>query len=135
MGNISLVRMAEAAGLGKIGKNGLIFNSTYGPRLMMGGIVTTAPLPSLSWPGKDEVGCPKECFVCQDICPAGAIGRDGRVNRPACTRHSMQSPLLSLMMKSKEFNAEELSTVFNTAGVDGNSMYKCLKCISECPEL
>lgn len=135
MGNTSLVRMAETCGLGKIGKNGLIFHSVYGPRLMLGGIVTTASLPTLSWPEKDECGCPEDCFVCQDICPAGAIDRKGKVNRPACTKHSMQSPLLSLMLKSKVFAGEDLSTIFNTANVDGNAMYKCVKCISDCPKL
>ncbi len=44
-GYMSLVKMAEAVGIGKVGKNGLLFNSKYGPRLMLGGIVTTASLP------------------------------------------------------------------------------------------
>ena len=41
-GYMSLVKMAEAVGIGKVGKNGLLFNSKYGPRLLLGGIVTTA---------------------------------------------------------------------------------------------
>jgi epoxyqueuosine reductase QueG len=125
--------MAEAVGLGKIGKNGLLFNSVYGPRLMLGGIVTTASLPTLTWPEKDESGCPEDCFICQDICPAKAIDRKGKVDRPACGKHSMQSPLLSFLLKSKEIRVEDISTVFNTAGVDGNSMYTCTKCVSDCP--
>lgn len=134
MGNISLVRMAETTGLGKIGKNGLIFHSEYGPRLMLGGIVTTASLPTLTWPERDDSGCPEDCFVCQDICPAGAIDRIGKVDRPACAKHSMQTPLLSFMLKSKEFSVEDISSIFNTASVDGNAMYTCTKCISDCPK-
>jgi epoxyqueuosine reductase QueG len=65
-GYMSLVRMGEAVGIGKIGKNGLLFNSQYGPRLLLGGIVTTASLPAMAWPERDEKGCPEDCFVCQD---------------------------------------------------------------------
>ena len=33
-GNLSLVKMAEAVGIGKTGKNSLLFNAKYGPRLI-----------------------------------------------------------------------------------------------------
>ncbi len=134
MGNMSLVQAAETTGIGKIGKNGLIFHSLYGPRLMLGGIVTTASLPTLTWPKKNDTGCPEDCCVCQDICPANAIDKTGKVDRPACVRHSMQSPLLSLLMKSKEHSMEEISLFFNTANVDGNAMYTCTECVSGCPK-
>jgi len=134
LGNISLVRMAEITGLGKIGKNGLIFHSLYGPRLMLGGIVTTASLPTLTWPERDDTGCPEDCFVCQDVCPVGAIDRIGRVDRQACVKYSMQTPLLSLMLKSKKFSAQDMSSIFNAATVDGNSIYTCTKCVSGCPK-
>src|SRR4030042_5132241 len=35
---MSLVKMAEAVGIGKVGKNGLLFSSKYGPKLLLGGI-------------------------------------------------------------------------------------------------
>jgi epoxyqueuosine reductase QueG len=57
--------MAEVTGIGKIGKNGLLFNPRYGPRLMLGGIVTTASLPAIAWPEKDEGGCPQDCYICK----------------------------------------------------------------------
>ena len=48
-GYVSLVKMGEAMGIGKVGKNGLLFSSKYGPRLLLGGIVTTASSPSMAW--------------------------------------------------------------------------------------
>ena len=58
-GYLSLIRMGEAVGIGKIGRNGLLFNSKYGPRLLLGGIITTAKLPITTSPKKGEKGCPK----------------------------------------------------------------------------
>ena len=52
---MSLVRMAEAVGIGAIGKNGLLFHSEYGPRLMLGGVITTAALPKTAWPARGRL--------------------------------------------------------------------------------
>jgi epoxyqueuosine reductase len=92
---VSLAKMGEAVGIGKIGKNGLLFNSSYGPRLLLGGIVTTESLPEMAWPEKDKKGCPQECFACQEQCPVKAINRSGKVDRVACIKHSMRSPIFS----------------------------------------
>lgn len=134
MGHISLVRMAEAAGLGRIGKNGLLFNVEYGPRLMLGAVLTEFSLQEMTWPEKDSVGCPSSCCVCQQVCPVNAIDAQGRVDRPACARHSMQSPIFSLALKSGEIAAEDFTAILNTTSVDTNSMYTCTKCVSECPK-
>jgi epoxyqueuosine reductase len=125
--------MAEAAGLGKRGKNGLLFNSTWGSRLMFGGIVTTVPLTEMTFPEKDTSGCPQDCFICQDVCPIGAIGRNGNVNRIACARYSMRTPLFSHMVKSKQADGLDISSLFSATAVDGNSLYTCTKCVSACP--
>jgi epoxyqueuosine reductase QueG len=125
--------MAETTGLGRKGKNGLLFNSTWGPRLMIGGVLTTAQLPEMTFPEKDGAECPKECFVCQDACPARAIDRVGKVDRIACAKHSMRSPLFSHLMKSIRPGTEDISSIFNATAVDGNAIYTCTKCVSECP--
>lgn len=126
--------MAQATGIGNIGKNGLIFHSVYGPRLMLGGVLSSASLPSFTWPARDDKKCPEDCFVCQDACPAGAIDKTGKINRPLCAKYSMHSPLLSFMLKSKTLRPEEMPVVMNTANVDGNAMYTCTRCVSDCPE-
>jgi epoxyqueuosine reductase QueG len=130
---MSLVMMAEAAGIGRRGKNGLLFNADYGPRLMLGGIVTTADLPVMAWPQRDEKGCPADCFACQEACPVGAIDKSGKVDRLACLKHSMKAPILSYFMKTRAFDPSEESMINHVTSVDDHSMYTCINCISKCP--
>jgi epoxyqueuosine reductase QueG len=134
-GYMSLVKMGEAVGIGKVGKNGLLFNSQYGPRLLLGGIVTTAPLPVMASPKKDEKGCPMDCFACQEQCPAGAIDRNGKVDRVACTKYSSKSPIFSYLMKIKQIDQEDVKMINHLTAVDDHSMYRCIKCVSVCPHL
>jgi len=132
-GYLSLVRMGEAVGIGKIGKNGLLFNSSFGPRLILGGIVTTAKLPSIAWPNKDENGCPQECFACQEQCPVHAVDRSGKVDWVVCIKYSSRSPLFSNMMKTSQMTPQDIQMINHLTAVDDHSMYRCIKCVSVCP--
>jgi epoxyqueuosine reductase len=132
-GYLSLVRMGEATGIGKIGKNGLLFNSHYGPGLLLGGIVTTAALPQMTWPKMEEKGCPEDCFVCQEGCPVKAIDRSGKVDRVACTKYSSKSPIFSNFMKMGHIGHEDVQMINHLTAVDDHSMYRCIKCVSVCP--
>ncbi len=134
-GYLSLARIAEAAGIGKVGKNGLLFNSQYGPRLLLGGIITTASLPTMAWPEKDEKGCPEDCFTCQEQCPVKAIDKSGKVDRVACIKHSMRSPIFSHFMGMGNRKAEEVQMINHVTAVDDHSMYRCIKCVSVCPHM
>ncbi len=71
---------ATSAGLGWIGKNGLLINPEYGPRLTLATVLTDAPL------GPDR---PVEqclcglCTLCRDHCPSRAItGAEWSRTRP-----------------------------------------------------
>jgi epoxyqueuosine reductase QueG len=132
---VSLVKMAEAVGIGKVGKNGLLFSSKYGPRLLLGGIVTTASLPAMAWPDKDEKGCPEDCYICQKQCPVKAIDKRGKVDRVACIKYSMRSPIFSNLMKAGNFNSEDIQMINHVTAVDDHSMYRCIQCVSVCPYL
>jgi len=132
-GYLSLVRMGEATGIGKIGKNGLLFKSHYGPRLLLGGIVTTAVLPQMTWPKIEEKGCPEDCFACQEGCPVKAIDRSGKVDRVACTKYSSESPIFSNFMKVGHLSPEDVQMINHLTAVDDHSMYRCIKCVSICP--
>lgn len=132
-GYLSLVRMAEAVGIGTIGKNGLLFNSIYGPRLLLGGVTTTALLPELAWPEKDDKGCPEDCYICQEACPVAAIDGNGKVDRLACIKHSMKSPIFSYFMRTREFDSPDVQMINHVTGVDDHSMYTCIRCVSTCP--
>lgn len=132
-GYLSLVKMAEAVGIGKTGKNALLFNAMYGPRLLLGGIVTTLALPPMAWPQRDEKGCPEECTVCQDECPAGAIDKSGTVNRLACIKYSMRSPVFSNFMRLNEIDDEDVQMINHITAIDDHSWYRCIRCVSVCP--
>ncbi len=132
-GFLSLVKMAESVGIGKTGKNGLLFNSKYGPRLILGGLVTSAVLPEISWPEQDNIGCPEGCHVCQENCPVKAIDKIGKVNRVACVKYSQKTPIFSYLVKTKTFDSAEVKILSHIAGVDDHSMYACIKCVSTCP--
>jgi epoxyqueuosine reductase len=132
-GYMGLVKMAEATKIGRVGKNGLLFNSKYGPRLLLGGIVTTASLSAIAWPERDEKGCPEDCFACREQCPVEAIDQIGKVDRVACVKYSMKSPIFSNLMGSKDINPEDIQMINHLTAVDDHSMYRCMKCVSACP--
>jgi epoxyqueuosine reductase len=132
-GFLSLVKAAEAVGLGKTGKNGLLFHSRYGPRLILGGLVTTTELPELIWPERGNGGCPEDCRICQENCPVGAIDPTGKVDRVACVKYSQKTPIFSYLMKTKTFAPEEVPMLNQTTGVDDHAVYACIKCVSTCP--
>jgi len=61
---------ATCSGLGWIGKNGLLINSKYGPRLSFATVLTDAPLEP---DAPVEASLCGQCSLCVDHCPAGAI--------------------------------------------------------------
>ncbi len=134
-GYVSLVKMAEAVAIGKTGKNGLLFKSQYGPRLLLGGIITRASLPTVAWPERDEKGCPEGCHICQEQCPVKAIDKSGKVDRVACTKYSSRSPLFSSMMRTEKGPSQDVQMINHLTAVDDHSMYRCIKCVSVCPSL
>lgn len=62
---------ATCAGLGWIGKSGLLVNEQFGPRLSWATVLTNAPLQASAAPY--YTGRCGSCKICIKICPAGAI--------------------------------------------------------------
>ena len=60
---------AHLAGLGWIGKNGLLVTPQYGPRVRLATVLTDAPLAA----GKQITNSCGECTKCVDICPSKAL--------------------------------------------------------------
>lgn len=75
---------ATRAGLGWIGKMGVLVTKEYGPAVWLGTILTDAPLPAARPRLKSACG---RCRLCQDACPAGAI--KGGLWRPDKPRDSL----------------------------------------------
>jgi epoxyqueuosine reductase QueG len=68
---ISLRSLAEEAGLGFIGRSGLLITEKFGPEVRLSGILTNANLRALE-DLSTENGC-SDCIKCQKACPSGAI--------------------------------------------------------------
>ena len=68
--HISHRLLGQAAGIGFIGRSGLLVHPEYGARMRYVSVLTDMPL-NVDEPYKGDCG---ECRACIDVCPAGAIG-------------------------------------------------------------
>ncbi len=106
--------LAEKAGIGSYGKNGIIFTPTFGSLVVLGEILTDAefePDTPLEW----DCGV---CRVCIDTCPTGAIVRPYVVDRTKCLQYlSERSCTIPLEVRE----------------VWGNRLYGCTTCQDVCP--
>ncbi|RJQ44081.1 MAG: epoxyqueuosine reductase [Nitrospiraceae bacterium] len=71
---------ATSAGLGWIGRNGLLINPKFGPRLSLTTVLTDAPLITSKPVETSQCG---ECSLCVEFCPSVAItGNEWSRNKP-----------------------------------------------------
>jgi epoxyqueuosine reductase len=68
-GHLSHKRLAQAAGLGWLGRNNLIVHPEYGARIRLVSVLTDLPVQTNGPLG----GSCGECHQCIPLCPAGAI--------------------------------------------------------------
>ncbi|MHB8836340.1 MAG: NADH-quinone oxidoreductase subunit I [Candidatus Methylomirabilia bacterium] len=61
---------ATSAGIGWVGKNGLLISPEHGPRLSLATVLTDAPLPG---DAPFETSLCGPCTLCRDHCPSQAI--------------------------------------------------------------
>lgn len=72
--------VATRAGLGWIGKSGLLVTPHYGPRVRLASVFTDLPLPTAKPITRGFCGT---CKLCVEACPAGAIsGSEWRADLP-----------------------------------------------------
>lgn len=132
-GLLSLKHAAELAGLGSFGKNQLLLNERYGPRLRLAAVLTRAELEP-DPPGGEPL-CPDSCSICQEACPTKAI-RPGTFIQPRCLEHCMAHPLFSLssvtrLLPRKASSDSFYELVTNTLGRP--FQVKCVECLIRCP--
>ena len=72
LGPISHKAIARLAGLGWIGRNGLLITPEHGPRVRMGTVLTNMPMGANTEPMQNDCG---DCTACIDNCPTRSLAR------------------------------------------------------------
>lgn len=135
-GYVNQMRMALHTGVGVMGRNGLLVHRLHGSRLMLGGLVTTAELPSLHVGESAGPGCPQDCRLCVDACPVRAIVPERRrVNSMRCLAHTARTPLLPRLRFGllTRVNRPAAARLLNQTAFDDLTMHVCSRCIQVCP--
>lgn len=78
-GAFSFKYAAMQAGLGIIGKNGLLITPSYGPRVKLSVVITEAPLEGDNITVEDLCA---DCEICIKVCPSGALKEPVKKARP-----------------------------------------------------
>ncbi|GHP13767.1 epoxyqueuosine reductase [Lentilactobacillus fungorum] len=86
-GELVDVAVANRAGLGFIGKNGLLITQEYGSYVYLGEIITNLKIAPDS-PIPCQCG---DCTRCIDACPVKALLGDGRMNAQRCLSYQTQT--------------------------------------------
>ena len=135
-GYVNQIRIAEAAGIGTVGRNGLLIHPRYGARLMLGAVVTTAAFPRPRRSGTAPIGCPPDCRICVDACPVRAIDPDGKKIRiMRCLAHTSRTPLMSRLEFAvrRALRPESAARLMNQTALDEHTLHICSRCVALCP--
>ncbi len=101
--------IAQLAGLGFIGRNGLIITKKYGSYVFLGEIITDFQFQQLDTPV--ESLC-KDCYICEKGCPTNGIK-----NKSRC---------ISYLTQQKKLNIEDMNLL-------GQQIFGCDICQEVCP--
>jgi len=106
--------VARDAGLGEIGRFGLLITPELGPRVRLAVVTTDLPLaPDAYVPDRSVIDFCTFCTKCADICPAGAVPTGGRECSAGVLRWKI--------------DADACYRYWSTVGTD------CGRCMAVCP--
>lgn len=106
--------VARDAGLGEIGRMGLLMTPELGPRVRLAVVTTDLPLvPDGRRRDATVIDFCAKCKKCAEVCPSDAISMEGRVDIEGVRRWRIDS--------------ESCFTLWNTIGTD------CARCMAVCP--
>ncbi|MFC1919533.1 4Fe-4S double cluster binding domain-containing protein [Chloroflexota bacterium] len=141
VGAIDWRRAAGLSGLAVRGESGLAVNPRYGPRMRIGGVLTTAELK----PDKPLDSSPCEgCRLCVKACPAGALKGEGQIDRRLCGENLFASGLraftrLLVAVATAESKEKAKEVVYSQRArevwqaLETGSYYSCWACQNACP--
>ena len=113
-GELIDVRVAERAGIGFVGKNGLLVTKEFGSYVYLGELITNIEFPV---DAPVDYGC-GDCTRCVDFCPTNALLGNGKMNAQRC---------LSYQTQTKGFMPKEYRKKM------GHVIYGCDICQQVCP--
>lgn len=117
LGPISQKAIATQAGMGWIGKNGLLITEQFGPRQRMGAVLTDMPVPGNVKLIDNKCG---DCTACIDNCPMRVL------KGPEFKHHPESRDLVIDWAKCGEYEKKLIG--------DGSRPEKaCGRCIARCP--
>lgn len=141
VGDISWRNAAVESGIAVWGQCSLAVTEEFGPRVRLGGVLTTAELDYDR--KKDDPYC-KECDSCLEACPAKALSGGGKINKKACGETVFKTGLRSFVRLLRDVGnsssdeetkeivySEQLRYVWQSF-MSGN-YYSCWECQSSCP--
>lgn len=139
-GAVSLRHVAQAAGLGVLGRNNLLLTPHLGPRVRLGAVVTTADLDP-DMPSNDDL-C-EDCEACIAACPVDALSEPGRTHMGRCVRQVLPhglSGLIKFLTEGLDRPKDEIKQSFRDPdfwnlyqSLQVGLQYGCHACINACP--
>ncbi|MDD5250579.1 MAG: hypothetical protein PHY45_16505 [Rhodocyclaceae bacterium] len=140
--SVSLKHLAQASGLGVMGKNRIVLHPKFGADIYLGAIVIDRPIDDYDQP-LAESPC-LNCNLCAVACPTGAIARDGHFSIPNCMTHNYREKLYGFVEwvhtladsrsrrdYRRRVGDEETLSWWQSLGYEANT--HCNYCVAVCP--
>ena len=141
VGDISWRNAAVESGIARWGQCSLAVTDEYGPRVRLGGVITTA---ELDYDSKNEDPFCGECDACMEACPPRALSGGGEINKKACGEEVFKVGLRAFVRFMRDVgnsasDEETKQIVYSQRGrelwqafMSGN-YYSCWECQRACP--
>lgn len=139
---VSHKRVAEAAGLGKMGLHRSVIHPKFGSFILLGTLLIDRDVDEPSKP-LDYNPC-VDCRLCVAACPVGAISGDGHFDASACMTHNyreflggftdwVETVVSSSSEREYRRRVEDPETLSMWQSLAYGPNYKAAYCLSVCP--
>ncbi|HZK31001.1 MAG TPA: hypothetical protein VFC43_07215 [Methanoregula sp.] len=137
-GVVRLKQVAAAGGLGSPGKNTVLLNPRFGPRLLLSGVVAGRRVSESSesdtGAGSEETPACSGCGRCIKVCPEGALGPEGVDTFRCRTVSAWVPPVLVPFAKWMLGRTILLKCMAPLAPwIARTATIRCSLCVTECP--